>query len=100
MYNEPTFFRQNASNSDLKLPRENVWAFASNEASANYDAYVGADSEGAMNADMPLVFAAFPSAKDPKWADHPGEIASSLPCGVLGGGGSMLVAVDSLSSIY
>lgn len=67
------FVGLNASNEELKLEKENVWAFPSNDSSTTFRDYLNLDAEEALNADVPLVFVSFPSAKDPKWSTHPGR---------------------------
>ena len=67
------FIGLNASGEELKLKKENIWAFSSNDASQTFEDYLKLDPEEALNADVPLVFISFPSAKDPNWATHPGK---------------------------
>jgi all-trans-retinol 13,14-reductase len=67
------FIGLNASGKELKLKKENIWAFSSNDASQTFDEYLKLEPEEALNADVPLVFISFPSAKDPNWATHPGK---------------------------
>ena len=63
---------QDASNEDLGLKAENIWAFPTNVSSSSFKDYLSTDAETALNADIPLLFVAFPSAKDPKWSSYPG----------------------------
>lgn len=71
------FLGLNKSKDELGLKRQNMWAFASNNSTRDTEDYFEMDSESAMDADIPLLFISFPSAKDPEWDNHPGRKGKS-----------------------
>ena len=67
------FLGLNASNEEMGLKSQNVWAFTEN-AIQDYENYSQLDVEGMLDATkIPLLFISFPSAKDPNWTLHPGR---------------------------
>ena len=50
----------NASNEDLNLKAQNIWAFTTNESGDTFDKYLDMDVEEAMDAKVPLMFISFP----------------------------------------
>jgi all-trans-retinol 13,14-reductase len=63
------FLGFNGSAAELKLPKTNLWIYASPDHDATLARYM-ADPE----APFPLVYVSFPSAKDPRWERHyPGK---------------------------
>ena len=101
------FLGLNISAEELGVKRQNMWAFASNNINQDGLDYFNMDVEQvgivvkkkvtkttyskccatvqALDADIPLMFISFPSAKDPEWSNHPGELLSSVNpiCAVL-----------------
>jgi len=71
------FLGLNASNEELNLKAQNIWAFTTNESGDTFDKYLDMDVEEAMDAKVPLMFISFPSAKDPNWTNHPGRANKS-----------------------
>ena len=67
------FVGMDASNEELKLKAQNVWAFTSNSSMTDFESYLKLDPEMASDTDCPLLFISFPSAKDPNWKLHPGR---------------------------
>ena len=61
------------SSEELGLRRENCWAFTTNDMGINFDQYLAMSPEKAIDAEIPLMFVSFPSAKDPNWKNHPGR---------------------------
>ena len=55
------------------MKRQNMWAFTSNDINREGEEYMALNPEAAMDADVPLMFVSFPSAKDPEWDNHPGR---------------------------
>ncbi len=76
------FVGLNASNEELGLKAENIWAFASNDAEADFNDYMEKSANDVMDTDLPLLFVSFPSAKDPNWSRHPGR-ASRSTCAII-----------------
>lgn len=76
------FLGLNASNKELGLKRENVWAFASNDSEKEFVNYLESDRESIMSKDLPMIFVSFPSAKDPQWDAHPGRETKST-CAII-----------------
>ncbi len=60
-----------ASNEQLQLPRRNTWAFT--EAGGDFEKYYDLPTSEVMDADIPVLYISFPSAKDPQWPSHPGR---------------------------
>ena len=50
----------NASNEELNLKAQNIWAFTTNESGDTFDKYLDMDVEEAMDAKVPLMFISFP----------------------------------------
>jgi len=71
------FLGLNKSKEELGLKRQNMWAFTSNDAHTLGEEYLALNPEAAMDADVPLLFVSFPSAKDPEWDNHPGRKGKS-----------------------
>ena len=67
------FLGLNASAEELGVKRQNVWAFTSNDIDKDALDYFHLDVDQALDADVPLMFISFPSAKDPEWSNHPGR---------------------------
>lgn len=67
------FIGLNASGEDLKLQRENIWAFPTNNSGSSFRDFCALSAEEAQDAEAPLMFVSFPSVKDPNWAKHPGR---------------------------
>lgn len=67
------FLGLNKSKEELGLKRQNMWAFTTNELNKNGEDYFNLSVDEAMDAEIPLLFISFPSAKDPEWANHPGR---------------------------
>ena len=85
------FLGLNISAEELGVKRQNMWAFASNNINQDGLDYFNMDVEQvgisvkttyskccataqALDADIPLMFISFPSAKDPEWSNHPGDL--------------------------
>ena len=78
------FLGLNASQEELKIEhRYNTWAFPSTDAALTPENYLNMTVEEAMTTDAPLIFFAFPSAKDPNWKKHPGR-ESKTTCTIVG----------------
>jgi len=71
------FLGLNKSKEELGLKRQNIWAFTSNDTDREGMEYFNMDSESVMDAEIPLLFISFPSAKDPEWDNHPGREGKS-----------------------
>ncbi len=71
------FIGFNASNEELGLKAENIWAFGSNDCGEGYIKYMDSDKETNLSTEPPLLFLSFPSAKDPQWSKHPGRECKS-----------------------
>ncbi len=67
------FVGMNASNEELNLKAENIWAFTTNDSGTAFDDYLKMDIDDALDSKVPLMFVSFPSAKDPNWKKHPGR---------------------------
>jgi len=76
------FVGLDASGEELDLRKHNVWAFSGDEAGQVFKEYLDKSKEEVMDAELPLVFISFPSAKDPAWSRHPGR-ASKSTCAVI-----------------
>ena len=76
------FVGLNASNEELGLKAENIWAFSSNDVEKDFTGYLSKTAEEVMDSDLPLLFISFPSAKDPNWSRHPGR-ASKSTCAII-----------------
>ena len=85
------FLGLNISAEELGVKRQNMWAFASNNINQDGLDYFNMDVQQvgisvkttyskccataqALDADIPLMFISFPSAKDPEWSNHPGDL--------------------------
>ena len=55
----------------------NIWAFNTNDTQGSLVEYMEKDVEAALDAEIPLLFISFPSAKDPNWKNHPGRDGKS-----------------------
>lgn len=66
------FVGLNASAEELKVKRQNMWAFVDNE-SGNFDKYMNLKVDEMVNEKVPLIFLSFPSTKDPNWSKRPGR---------------------------
>jgi len=71
------FIGLNASNEELNLKAHNIWAFNTNDTQGSLVEYMEKDVEAALDAEIPLLFISFPSAKDPNWKNHPGRDGKS-----------------------
>lgn len=71
------FLGLNVSNEELKLKAHNIWAFTTNDTGDSFQSYMDLDVEQALDAQVPLMFVSFPSAKDPNWKNHPGRANKS-----------------------
>ncbi len=71
------FIGLDASNEALNLKAHNIWAFTTNDSGDTFDKYMDMDVEQALDAQVPLMFVSFPSAKDPNWKNHPGRAGKS-----------------------
>ena len=67
------FLGLNKSKAELGLKRQNMWAFTSNDLNRIGEDYIQMDVDSAIDAEIPLLFISFPSAKDPEWEKHPGR---------------------------
>jgi len=67
------FLGLNASAEELGLKRQNCWAFSTNNIDKDALDYFDLDVEKALDAEVPLLFVSFPSAKDPEWNNHTGR---------------------------
>jgi len=67
------FLGLNASAEELGIKRQNMWAFNSNNLDKEALDYFNLNVDQALDADVPLLFISFPSAKDPEWTNHPGR---------------------------
>jgi len=67
------FLGLNKSKKELGLKRQNMWAFTSNDLNKIGEDYIHLDVDNAIDAEIPLLFVSFPSAKDPEWENHPGR---------------------------
>merc|ERR1719384_3082613 len=67
------FLGLNASNEELNLRPHNFWAFTTNDTGNSFESYMNLDVSEALDAQVPLMFVSFPSAKDPNWKNHPGR---------------------------
>jgi len=67
------FLGLNKSKAELGLKRQNMWAFTSNDLNRIGEDYIQMDVDNAIDAEIPLLFISFPSAKDPEWEKHPGR---------------------------
>jgi len=67
------FLGFNASNEELGLKAQSIWAFTTNDSADSFEKYCGLHVEDALDAQVPLLFISFPSAKDPNWTNHPGR---------------------------
>ncbi len=65
------FVGLNASQEELGLKRENIWAFS--KGTIDFDEFVGPDGQKAMEEEVPIMFVSFPSTKDPNWKLHKGR---------------------------
>ena len=52
---------------ELGVKAQNFWCFAQPDLDAAVDGYMSLTPAAAMEADVPLMFVSFPSAKDPTW---------------------------------
>ena len=94
------FLGLNISAEELGVKRQNMWAFASNNINQDGLDYFNMDVEQvgisvkttyskccataqALDADIPLMFISFPSAKDPEWSNHPGDLSCCMQSTVL-----------------
>jgi len=71
------FLGLNASTKELGVRRQNIWAFTGNDIDRLGLEYFNMDVDAAMDAEVPLLFISFPSAKDPEWDNHPGREGKS-----------------------
>lgn len=71
------FLGLNKSKEELGLKRQNMWAFTSNDINKIGEDYFHLKVDDAMDAEVPLLFVSFPSAKDPEWDNHPGRKGKS-----------------------
>ena len=76
------FIGLNASVEELKLKKENIWAFSNNETCTEFGDYMKLNVEDVKSAEVPLLFISFPSAKDPNWSNHPGR-ANKATCALV-----------------
>merc|ERR1711936_1251237 len=67
------FLGLNKGKEELGLKRQNMWAFTSNDLNKIGEDYIHLDVDNAIDAEIPLLFVSFPSAKDPEWENHPGR---------------------------
>ena len=67
------FVGLNASGDELKLKKQNMWAFTENYIDGKFNNYINMTVDEMMNAKTPMLFVSFPSVKDPNWAKHPGR---------------------------
>ena len=51
----------------------NIWAFNTNDTQGSLVEYMEKDVEEALDAEIPLLFISFPSAKDPNWKNQRGR---------------------------
>ena len=71
------FIGLNASVEELRLKKENIWAFSNSDTCTNFGDYMKLDVHDVKSAEVPLLFVSFPSAKDPNWNNHPGRANKS-----------------------
>jgi len=71
------FLGLDISNEELEVRKQNVWAFTEPDSDDAALSYFNLDSEGAMGADVPLLFISFPSTKDPNWDKQPSRKGKS-----------------------
>lgn len=55
------------SSEDLEVKKQNFWCFSRPQLDDAVEDYMRLSSKEAMDADIPLMFVSFPSAKDPTW---------------------------------
>jgi len=67
------FLGLNGSAEELGVKRQNCWAFSTNNIDKDALDYFDLDVEKALDAEVPLLFVSFPSAKDPEWNNHKGR---------------------------
>ena len=67
------FLGLNVSAEELGVKRQNTWAFTSNNIDQDGLDYFNLPVDKALDAEVPLMFISFPSAKDPEWTNHPGR---------------------------
>ncbi|XP_076820547.1 all-trans-retinol 13,14-reductase-like [Clavelina lepadiformis] len=64
----------NGTKEELNLPAKNFWIFSSDDPNTEAQEYLSMTKADAANSPIPLLFASFPSAKDPTWKDRfPGK---------------------------
>ena len=64
---------------ELGLVAKNYWIFSSYDQEKDMDEYLALEREEAANREIPLLFASFPSAKDPTWQErYPGKSTCAI----------------------
>ena len=64
---------------ELGLVAKNYWIFTSYDQEKDMNEYLGLEREEAANREIPLLFASFPSTKDPTWQDrYPGKSTCAI----------------------
>jgi all-trans-retinol 13,14-reductase len=73
------FVGLNGTTEELNLKPQNFWAYISNDLSGEIDNYLSKSVEDATSSEIPMVFIAFPSAKDVTFNDRfPGKSVATL----------------------
>lgn len=68
------FVGLNGTTEELGLKPQHIWSYTSNDLNAVTEEYLEKTSDEAIEADIPMVFLTFPSAKDPTFNDRfPGK---------------------------
>ena len=61
------FLGLNASNEELNLKKHNIRSFSSVDSEHAFFEYLKLSDEKTIDAELPLMYITFPSAKDPNW---------------------------------
>jgi all-trans-retinol 13,14-reductase len=68
------FVGLNGTTEELQIKPRNIWAYTGNDLSGIVEEFLQKPAEDAANAEVPLLFITFPSAKDPTFQDrYPGK---------------------------
>ncbi|KAL3857332.1 hypothetical protein ACJMK2_012010 [Sinanodonta woodiana] len=77
--NMTVFVGLNGSNEELGLTAGNTWSYFDADVERACENYVALTLEEAAEAEVPLMFISFPSAKDPSWeTQYPGKSSALL----------------------
>lgn len=73
------FVTLNGSKEELGLKAQNIWAFTENNINKTARDYFNLPAKDVQDAPIPLMFASFPSAKDPTWETRfPGKSSMTI----------------------